>query len=668
MFRNDIQILRAFAVSMVVLFHFWPSFFQGGFAGVDVFFVISGFLISSHLFAQVTNSGRIALASFWARRARRLLPAALFVIFLTLLFAFFFVPAGNKIEFAKEGLASTFYGENWLLALNSTNYFAQTTASPFQHYWSLAVEEQFYLVWPLLLAAIARLGWVKRGLPSAVTALTFGSFAFALVLLSSEPQFAYFHSFARVWEFGIGALLALPTITRRVSLSSKQANILAIFGFAGIVSTVFLFNENTPFPGFATLLPTLSTALVIVAGFSKYGNGLQKVLEFKPLNFVGGISYSLYLWHWPLILLPSYLLNGQPNTAIKIGLLILAVALSWLTKIFVEDKMRLLNFLVSAKPRRSLMLTLGISVLVAVTSVGLYSLGKVEAAVQSGKVDSLSNRNDFGANWLFQDATTRTTAIKPIMPLEQARHDGADPGASCMTLAENPEPKICRFGSKNSTVRVLLVGDSHIATHLGAFKLIAAKHNWSLTLAYKAGCSFNLVARNSTARGTSCFSWNQKLQTFLANEPAFNYVFTTSYVSNHLQDIKAPNWNQLAIQGFRTAWQPLLSRGSLLVAIRDNPEMNTTMTKCWNSAVLDASHCSQPLAGALHEDVSQAAAVSTPGVKTLDLTDFYCFNGKCPAVIGGVYVYRNPDHLGGTYDKSMANALDVRIFKLLEFQ
>ena len=619
---------------MVVIFHLFPNRLTGGFAGVDVFFVISGFLISSSLFGELAASGRIRLAKFWAKRMRRLLPAAFVVIAATAILSAIFVPPFTRAEFLAEGFASIFYYENWSLALSSADYFADSNASPFQHFWSLAVEEQFYLVWPLALLVVT---WIARiQSKAAITVLiavsALVSFGFAVALTALDPGASYFNSFLRVWQFAVGA--AIAHVLAKKSLSIKVSPAISILGLALIVVSAFYFDAGSGFPGVAALLPVIGTALVIVAGLGGLPSGLTRVYEFKPFQFLGDISYSLYLWHWPVIVLAPFMINRATTPIEKFLLLAISIALAWATKRFIEDPARTSRMFVGAKPRLTIITALISSVVLAV------SLTAVSAA-------------------------TPKVIENNIISLDQAKHDAADIGSQCMTKAEASEVIWCNFGNQKAAYRVLLIGDSHAATHLSGFKELAIKHDWALTLAYKAGCSFSLVERNSTARGTSCVAWNNNLQTDLAAGAPFDLVVTANYSNNFLADIKADNWSELAIAGYRAAWQPLIDRGAKVVALRDNPQMTEAMKACWNEAVSDASQCAGARDEMLYPDYSQQAATGLAGAFALDLTDLYCDAKACPSQRGGIYIYRNADHLSATYARVISGELYNRLQNLL---
>ncbi|MGB4135346.1 MAG: acyltransferase, partial [Microbacterium sp.] len=330
-FRPDIQALRAVAILAVLLNHLWPVRLTGGYVGVDVFFVISGFLITGHLVRERAETGRIGLARFYARRVRRLLPAALLVLLLSAIAAFVLLPYPRWARTGGELIASAGYVENWLLSAMSVNYSAlNQQASPAQHYWSLSVEEQFYLVWPLLL--IAAWWWAARRAqnPRATASLALGglvavSLTLSIVCTVTMPSQAYFVTYTRAWEFGVGGLVALIGARR---LRRATANVLVLAGYAAIGIAAVWYGPATPFPGAMALLPVLGTAAVIVAGTGHDRLLPTFVTSSRPVQWLGDVSYSLYLWHWPLIVFVPFLLSDDLSTQMKVGVLITSLVLA----------------------------------------------------------------------------------------------------------------------------------------------------------------------------------------------------------------------------------------------------------------------------------------------------------------------------------------------------
>lgn len=632
--RLDIQALRAAAVLMVVIFHLWPNRLPGGFAGVDVFFVISGFLISGSLFSELADRGRIRFAAFWAKRIRRLLPAALLVIALTALFSLVFVPTFTRQGYFAEAIASTFYVENWQLAASATNYFA-AQPSPFQHYWSLAVEEQFYLLWPLLLGLVAYLA--KRKSMAAfrlfIAAISTASFAYSLFLSYAQPNLAYFTTFGRVWEFGLGALIALGG--HKIRLTPVGQTLLSIGGFAAIlVSSVWL-NEEMAFPGWVALIPALGTAAVILAGLQSLPKWLDRWYGLRPIAFTGEISYSLYLWHWPLIILLPWVTGYQPRAWELILVFAATYLLAYLSKRFIEDRFRKMQALTSRKPRFTFALAASIS-------VGILAFSLVGSAITTSQMANVTSQ-------------TQT--------LDQAKNDTADPDHKCMTEAEAIDVKICKYGRLGADFRVLLIGDSHAAMHLGAWKSLAENGGFELNLIYKASCSFNLEDRSDSARGKTCQQWNIALQDRLAAEKPYDLVLAGHYTAVRATQIEGQSITK-TVAGFKAAWATLQKRGATVVAIRDGVNMDKQMRDCWESAVYDASHCSMAEKDAFITDLAQKAASSPPRAVTLDFTDLYCQDGKCPAMIDGVYVYRDNSHISLAFSLGMVRDWVQRLTEL----
>lgn len=349
-YRGDIEGLRAVAVLLVVLAHVGVPGVAGGFIGVDVFFVISGFLITSLLRRELAATGRLDLPRFYARRAVRLLPVATLVTVATLAATWLWAPPVRFAGYAWDALAAATYTVNLRLADTGTDYFAGEAPSPFQHFWSLAVEEQFYLVWPVLIGVLALCGLRRRWVPLTVlTGISVASFAWSLHELERAAPWAYFGSLSRAWELGAGALLALVVTGR-----PRRRPALAWAGCAAIIIGAVVFDEGTPFPGTAALLPVLGAVAIIAAG----GN---RLLEAAPMRWVGRMSYGWYLWHWPLLFFAP---AGLPARA---GFAAAALGLAVLSHHLLENPVRY-HRCWSVRPRRGLFLGLGLSAATAVVA------------------------------------------------------------------------------------------------------------------------------------------------------------------------------------------------------------------------------------------------------------------------------------------------------------
>ena len=362
-FRPDIEGLRAVAVVFVILSHLQLSgnLFSGGFVGVDIFFVISGYLITSLLMHEYSKnakankrSGWISLRIFYFRRARRLLPAAILVLFATVLFSYIFLNSVKAEQTLKDSLFALFFLANLNLISQNTDYFQQGFESgPLQHFWSLSVEEQYYLIFPTLFLITVvlnglkigkyRLRWRKR-LALVVGTLTAVSLIWSIIQSNASPVSGYFSSLTRAWEIGVGSLLAIG-IFKGVPKEGRPLNtVLASAGVFGIFLSLIIFDNSSLFPGFNALLPTLSTCCLIYVGASSSQSVVTSLLSTKVFTFVGKISYSLYLWHLPiLILIPQFLEPALSQSVSRVILLIPIFLLSILTYFFIERPMRTVN-------------------------------------------------------------------------------------------------------------------------------------------------------------------------------------------------------------------------------------------------------------------------------------------------------------------------------------
>ncbi|HEX3784240.1 MAG TPA: acyltransferase [Pseudonocardiaceae bacterium] len=397
-FRTDIQGLRALAIAMVVCFHLWPTRLSGGFVGVDVFFVVSGFLITSHLLRSQPTTSR-DLASFWVRRIRRLLPAALTVIVTVLLATWAFAPVPQWRKTGIQAVSSAVYLQNWQLAPGSSIH-GDPHPTALQHYWSLSVEEQFYLVWPILILLCVRYGR-RRGvspLPAvrlAIGTLAIASIAFSVWFTRNHPAPAYFVTPTRMWELAAGGLTAalVPALLERIPERSLAfLRIAAVWvGFAAIAFAARNYHAgHTPVP--ESTVPVIGAALIIAAD-RPVGFTPNALLRARPVQYLGDISYSMYLWHWPLIVLVPMATGQQLGNWSSLGVVAGALVLAGLTKRQIEDRFR------HSRQRRSLIIPCrwavagmaGVALLGGLEIVGAAAVGNT-ANAQVAHVRVVSQR------------------------------------------------------------------------------------------------------------------------------------------------------------------------------------------------------------------------------------------------------------------------------------
>ncbi|MFC0436056.1 acyltransferase family protein [Kutzneria buriramensis] len=656
-FRGDIQALRAIAVMAVVLTHLWPGRFAGGYVGVDVFFVISGFLITAHLGRELVRDGRVRLGRFYARRVRRLLPAAFAVILCSLAGAYFLMPYPRWLDNAQELLASALYAENWVLAAKSVDYSAMSDAATLaQHYWSLAVEEQFYLVWPLLLMALFAL----RKRPACVAGIAVvgaASLAYSAYFTAVEKSQAYFVTPVRVWEFAVGALIA--SATTRTVLPKVASGLLAGLGLAMILGSVFLFDHTTEFPGVMALIPVLGTGLVILARWE------SRFWAFPPAQFLGRISYSLYLWHWPLLLLAPFAFKENVDGGVlsftqRCAVLVVAVVLAHVSKVMVEDRGRTLPLFRGGSGFTFLGMAAGM-VAIALVSTGLSWTYDRHVAQAEANLRNEAIRPCYGAAALAPGAN----CADPFGPAKTV--DMGEPNAyfklasGCTQTSGNTSAhmvrtdRVCDYskGAPNPTV-VWVVGDSHAQQWEAALVDLASANKWILKGAYLDACPF---AKVKVKDDQPCMDWGASMvDTVRKDHPA--YVFTSAYarIENVDDGSGRPKSDQFA-EGFQAYWKPLAAAGSEVVVLGD-PPLNDQVRPvgCVADYARDPEMaCARPRAAAQPADPLRAAADAAhdPKIKYVDLTDYFCDQRQCYAAVGDVAVYFDVHHLNYVYSRTL---------------
>jgi peptidoglycan/LPS O-acetylase OafA/YrhL len=667
--RPEIQALRAIAVLTVVLFHVWPEAMPGGFVGVDVFFAISGFLITAHLLREVEETGALSLWGFWARRARRLLPAALLTLLVCAIATIIFVPTVYWQQFFNEIGASTAYVQNWQLAGDAVDYLAaENRASPAQHFWSLSAEEQFYLVWPLLIALGAWLSRTRIAICGVLALVSGASLAYSITETAANPAAAYFITPTRAWEFGAGGLLAL--VSTRRELPDAARALLSWAGLAGILYASIFYDTSTAFPGSAALLPILGTLAVIHAGMPRARWAPSRVLALAPAQFLGDISYSVYLWHWPLLVFAPFVFVDPGLTATRVVVLAGTILLAWVTKLLVEDPVRRSAWLTS-QPRVTFACSAAAMALVA--GVLLSGSSHVEAQIHKAEKESVKVADDtppcFGAAARDPDKPCSNPALRlKVVPLPVAAK--AEDYAPCERFHREGGLSQCDFGvpADKANRTIALIGDSHASHWRVPLDQVANQRGWHGVSITRTSCPFSVATKIiPEPTFTQCAHWVKKLPGYFRAHPEIDTIFAVGITGGKVNVPPGRTMFEAKVNGYRNAWKELPDTVKHIVVIRDTPKIFGTTVDCVAAAITAGERagttCAVPRAKALEAD-PQVVAARTSGsarLQVIDLVDRFCSLKRCFPVIGGALVFKDLHHFTLPWAKTLGPPLEQKV-------
>ena len=604
----QIQALRALAAVLVVIYH--AKITSGGFIGVDIFYVISGYLITGLLLRELDANGFLSLRSFYLRRIKRLLPTSFFVLITTALIAWWLYPGTMRESLGRDIAAAALYVSNYLFALWQMDYQNLSSVPPVViHYWSLAVEEQFYLFWPFFIYALYKRGGrilVAKG----VFIVTVASFVLSLFLTSTSPIWAFYSLPTRAWELGVGALLLY--IPSRIRFSQNYLWIaFFLFTYGALI-----FRDSTPFPGRAALIPVIATAISIAAVHS-WPSILNKIARNSTVQWLGEISYPLYLWHWPVLVIPVVYLGRNLHIYERALCVLLTLILADLTHRFIEQPLRYAQF-----PGRIVVRT-GLMATIVSISLGL--------GISSSHSDFINLGNG-------KKISLAKVVEKPVV-----YNDGCH-----VNNGETISPE-CAYGARGSSTKIVLFGDSHAAQWFPALEKLAERRNFELISLTKSACPGPAVKKVDTGeyKNSDCFAWrNYAFKRIASINP--NAVIVSGFQHFELPSgysSRSSWWRE----GQRKTFSALRGSSPHIIYISDTPHPDRDIPSCVAAGRMDRCNGTQP-----------SNPIFTAGFARINPTSWLC-DRSCPAILDGVVAYRDASHISVAMARSLSTKLNSEL-------
>lgn len=648
-FRPDIQGIRAIGALLIMSFHIWLNRVSGG---VDIFFVISSFLMTSVLLSSFARHNKLAPIRFWVNIVSRVTPSAVLVLSLTFIVGIFLVPPPLKVQFINEIIASLLHIENIQLIRLSVDYLnSDLPPSPVQHFWALSIQMQFYFTLPFVVALC--LFFISHQQKATIALLTLfvivvSSLAFSIYYTSHSPASAYFNPLARAWEFYLGCTLAF--ILPFMSIKALYCRIAGVAGLALLVIGAFFVPSHLNYPGYVALVPVLAALLLIYSGIhsSAKFNFPYRFLTAKPLVALGNISFLVYLIHWPILVFYKTstgveMVSLSAGLSIIIASIILAFAVTYGYEKPIVRRTRANKTLIPTLTALAFTLT-SFSMVYSYRADLHSSIASRVSFWESGEVHMKKNKlTSLSSNEIDYEDILSARMLLPDAYKKNCHQDGFT--SDLLT---------CSYGDNQSKTVIALIGGSHSTQWLPALQVIAKKHNWHLLNITKSGCPFGAINDSNQ----SCREWNDNLIDYLITLKPSAVITTSTRVTGEeytSEYIPSP---------YIQAWTTMQNAGVSVIGIRDNPRFDYNIPECIYQSN-DYTECNR-LRTELFQAISPAVAYRNL-ITEIDMTDYLCNSITCPVVHKGIIMYRDSHHISVPYVRSLTNILEEKIIRKTSF-
>lgn len=648
-FRPEIEGLRIVAALLVAIYHIWFNRVSGG---VDVFFVISGFLITASIISKIKKDNELSARKYFGGLLKRLLPGALTVIGVTSLLSIFLLPSSILLKYIKEACASLFYYQNLQLAYSSTDYLdKEQMKTPLEHFWAMSIQGQFYIVWFLIFVFVVyilkKVEWIKpeKLITFIFVVLFILSLTFSIYQTAVNQPFAYFNPLARIWQFALGGLMFLHL--NKINVPDLISDILGWFGLIGLVLTGMLFDVGSVFPGIASLWPMFCAVLILLSGNRPSEYGVERLLSSRPFVFLGGISFGIYLWHWVILSFYKYKVTDNVGLIDGIVIILLSIALSMVMTSYIEKPLR--NNVIFPKKPFSIFYSLNIILILILLSSYLVQ------SYEQSKIEDLANKdlNTISEAYPGALAENNFKNSKPLQTVITVKNDKSDAYKDGGMVTEGSELVIKKYGEVNNPKKnVLLAGGSHSSQWLGALQQFAKKEHILITHICRSGTRFTTDQQPKEA-----MEWMRKLNAYIEkNSKGIDMIFAPANVTDN-KDASMP-------EGFKEQFKKMGNLGIKVFAVKDNPRLGLDnhpiehyeKNNDWTMNVANINS----------DDDWKDESISN--VAYYNYNQYITPNNIFHPIHGNIFVYYDSSHMTDSYSRTLGPIIKDDILRELDLK